>query len=163
MIRPVFPTICPHCREAGSFVYYDGVDNNAIGLGLLSVLGIFAFLNAPKKILGCPVCDYGRILNDADVQAVLALSESYGQLMDDQISQEVFLEKLSQCRVPFVQEIIKYKHDWQCPECSETNPPDFAICFNCQWENPDIIVEDGNANLPDVGGRHPWECSYFFL
>lgn len=112
-IRPVFPAICPHCREAGSFVYYEGVDGGAITLALFSILGVFSFLNAPKKILGCPA--------------------------------------------PFVQEILNDKHDWPCPECGETNPPDFAICFNCQWENPDITTTAGNEHLPDVGTRHPWE------
>ena len=30
--------------------------------------------------------------------------------------------------------------DWACPSCSETNPPNFDSCWNCDSLRPDIEV-----------------------
>lgn len=36
--------------------------------------------------------------------------------------------------------------NWECPHCHETNPGNFAICWNCQ-NSPETLKNPKNANL----------------
>ncbi|MGF1451554.1 MAG: hypothetical protein ACFB21_05710 [Opitutales bacterium] len=157
-VRPCFEARCPHCRDEVVFEIYEAFPGTRWIVLSSMIIGLFAFMIPPKRVLGCQRCGFQKNVDAQSWPLLVDLAEQYRKTHALEMAPEAFLDALFRAPVPELRAILDKRPDWSCPQCGEANPPTFQTCFTCGYANPEIPDEAvADLNLPDVGGREPWE------
>lgn len=158
--RPCFEAICPHCGKPAIFEIYRQGHGFATGGVLFVILGWPILLIPMKRMIGCPICTFDRILTRVEFSELERIAEQFAALGAGALSESDFAETLQACRGKSVRAILDHRPDWICAECGKSNPHGFEMCFHCGAEGPIEIADSGDLSaprLPYLGGGNPWE------
>jgi hypothetical protein len=145
LLKPCFIERCPHCRRTDEF-------------WLVELSGQVGFIGGTGYSIACKQCDFEKPISKADAKIFDAIAQEYRDVKAGLLAVDAFQARIDARKLPVMEQLRAEARSWNCEKCSEENPSSFDLCWKCGAVSPVPSSDAPQApELPDVGGRHPWE------